>query len=60
LARILQSKEAIGQIVQWAIEIGQYNVEFIPRWAIRSQAFVDFIVEWTDSDMLGIDELPDH
>jgi hypothetical protein len=51
LARILQSKEAIGQIAQWVMEIGQYDVEFIPRWAIKSQALTDFITEWTDSGL---------
>jgi ethanolamine utilization protein EutP (predicted NTPase) len=60
LASILQSKEAIGQITQWAVEICQYDVEFIPQWAIKSQALVDFIAEWTDSGLRGIDELPDY
>jgi hypothetical protein len=59
-ACVLQSKEAIGQITQWAVEIGQYDAEFIPRWAIKSQALTDFIAEWTDSGLRGIDELPDH
>jgi hypothetical protein len=36
LARVLQSKEAMGQIAQWAVEISQYDIEFIPRRAIRS------------------------
>jgi hypothetical protein len=30
LACVLQSKEAIGQIAQWALEIDQYDIEFIP------------------------------
>jgi hypothetical protein len=60
LACVLQSKEATGQITQWAIEIGQYDVEFIPRRATKSQALMDFITEWTNSGMWGIDELPDH
>jgi hypothetical protein len=38
----------------------QYDVEFIPRRAIKSQALVDFIAEWTDSGLRGIDELPYH
>jgi hypothetical protein len=29
LANVLQSKEATGQITQWAMEIGQYDVEFV-------------------------------
>jgi ribonuclease HI len=59
LARVLQSKEATGRVAQWAVEIGQYDVEFIPRRAIKSQALADFIAEWTDSGLRGIDELPD-
>jgi ribonuclease HI len=42
------------------MEISQYDVEFVPRRAIKSQAFADFIAEWTDSGLRGIDELPDH
>jgi hypothetical protein len=60
LARVLQSKEAMGRIAQWAVEIGQYDVKFVPRLAIKSQALVDFIAEWTDSGLWGIDDLPDH
>jgi hypothetical protein len=51
LARVLQSKEATRWIVQWAVEIGQYDVEFIPQQAIKSQALTDFIAEWTDSGL---------
>jgi ribonuclease HI len=42
------------------VEIGQYDVEFIPRRAIKSQALTNFIVEWIDSDLRGIDELLNH
>jgi hypothetical protein len=42
------------------MEIGQYDVEFIPRQAIKSQAPMNFIAEWTDSGLRGIDKLPDR
>jgi hypothetical protein len=42
------------------MEIGQYDVEFVLRRAIKSQALVDFIVEWTDLDVRGIGDLLDH
>jgi hypothetical protein len=42
------------------MEIGQYDVEFVPRQAIKSQAPMNFIAEWTDSGLRGIDKLPDH
>jgi hypothetical protein len=60
LAWVLQSREATWQITQWVVEIGQYDIEFIPRQAIKSQVLADFITEWMDSGPRGIDELPDH
>jgi hypothetical protein len=60
LARVLQSREVTGWIEQWAVKIGQYDIEFIPRRTIKSQTLKDFIAEWTDSGLLGIDKLPYH
>jgi hypothetical protein len=60
LARVLQSKEATWWIAQWAVEIGQYDVKFVPRTIIKSEALTDFIAKWTDSGLHGVDELPDH
>jgi hypothetical protein len=45
LARVLQSREVTGWIEQWAVEIGQYDIEFIPRRTIKSQTLKDFIAE---------------
>jgi hypothetical protein len=42
------------------VEIRQYDVEFIPQRAIKSQALTYFIMEWTDSGLRGIDKLLDH
>jgi hypothetical protein len=60
LAHVLQNKEATRWIAQWAVEIRQYDVKFIPQQAIKSQTLVDFIAEWTDSDVRGTGDLPDH
>jgi hypothetical protein len=45
LGCVLQRKEAIGWITQWAVEIGQYDAEFVPQWTVKSQALTDFIAE---------------
>jgi hypothetical protein len=50
----------MGRITQWAVDIKQYDVEFVPRRAIKSQALAYFISKWTDSSMRGDDKLPDH
>jgi ribonuclease HI len=57
---VLQSKEAIGQLTQWAVEIGQFDIKFVPRRAIMSQTLTYFIAEWTNSGLQGIDKLHDH
>jgi ribonuclease HI len=45
---ILQNKEAIGIIAKWACELEAHDIEFRPRTAIKTQALVDFISEWTE------------
>jgi hypothetical protein len=45
---ILHNKEAIGRIAKWACELGAHNIEFRPHAAIKTQALVDFISEWTE------------
>ena len=39
--------EAAGRMVQWAIELSQFDIEYHPRTAIKAQALADFIVEFT-------------
>ena len=48
LGDILRNKDANGRIVKWAMELCPYFLEFMGRTTIKSQALVDFIVEWTD------------
>ena len=37
-------------MVQWAIELSQFNIEYHPRTAIKAQALADFIAEFTFLD----------
>ncbi|XP_057811344.1 uncharacterized protein LOC131025564 [Salvia miltiorrhiza] len=43
--QILGRPDLAGKMVKWAIELGEYEVEFEPRTAIRAQALADFIQE---------------
>ena len=36
LGTIVQNQDAVGRIAQWSVELGQYNIEFVPRTAIKS------------------------
>jgi hypothetical protein len=45
---VLHNKEAIGRRAKWACELGAHNIELRPRTAIKTQALVDFVSEWTE------------
>jgi hypothetical protein len=45
---ILHKKEAIGRTAKWVCELIAHDIEFRPRTAIKTQALVDFISEWTE------------
>ena len=48
LGYIIQNREATGRVDKWAIELGPHEVKYMPRTAIKSQALVDFINDWTE------------
>jgi hypothetical protein len=48
LGDIIQNKDANERIVKWAIDLCPYSLEFQSHTTIKSQALVNFIVEWTD------------
>ena len=39
--------EAAGQLIQWAIELSEFDVKYQLRTAIKAQALADFIAEFT-------------
>ncbi|KAL5554654.1 hypothetical protein UlMin_042055 [Ulmus minor] len=43
LKHILQKPEASGCLAKWSIELGEFDILFKPRTAIKGQALVDFI-----------------
>jgi hypothetical protein len=45
---ILHNKEAVGRTTKWACELEAHDIIFRPRTAIKTQALVDFISEWTN------------
>ena len=51
LGDIIQNREATGRVAKWAIELGPHGLKYMPRTAIKSQALVDFINDWTELQM---------
>ena len=46
LKKVMQKPDVSGRLVNWAIELGEFDVEFYPRTAIKGQALADFLVEF--------------
>ena len=50
IRKSMNRPEAAGRMIQWAIELSQFDIEYLPRTAIKAQALTDFIAEFTFID----------
>ena len=50
LRKVMGRLDTTGRMVQWAIELSQFNVDYKLRTAIKAQALADFVVEFTVAD----------
>ena len=58
LKKAINKLEAVGRLIQWAVELSEFNIRYQPRHAIKAQALVDFIVEFMPScsDVEGMED----
>jgi hypothetical protein len=49
LGEILHSCHTTGCIINWSVKLGEFELEFYPRYAIKSQILAYFISEWTET-----------
>ena len=56
ISKSMNKPEAARRMVQWAIELSQFDIEYHPRMAIKAQRLADFIDEFTLTD----EENPNH
>ena len=55
LGDIIRNHDAAGQISKWALELMGHDIRYIPRTAIKSQALMDFVAEWTEVQLPTLD-----
>ena len=60
LGTIVHNRDAIDRIAQWSVELGQYDIEFVPRTVIKSHALANFIAEWTNPEPKEVAQNPEH
>ena len=49
LKKAVNKLEAAGRLIQWAVELNEFDIKYQLRHAIKAQALVDFIAEFTPS-----------
>jgi hypothetical protein len=48
LRKVMQKLDLFGILANWAIKLGQFDLEFVLRNTIKGQALVDFLVDFTN------------
>ena len=51
LGEIIQNQEATIRIAKWSVKLMGETLTYVPRKAIKSQALVDFVAGWTDTQL---------
>ena len=49
LKKAMNKLEATRRLIQWATELNEFDIRYQPRSAIKAQALVDFIADFTPS-----------
>ena len=47
LRNILHKSDLTGRMLQWAIELSEYRIEFQPRLSMKGQVMADFVLEYS-------------
>ena len=50
LRKAMGRPDVAGRMVQWAVELSQFDVNYKPRTAIKAQALADFVAEFTTTE----------
>ncbi|XP_059436627.1 uncharacterized protein LOC132169643 [Corylus avellana] len=48
LKKVLRKLDLSGRLVNWAIEISEFDIHFVSRNAVKGQALADFVAEFTN------------
>ncbi|XP_064941153.1 uncharacterized protein LOC103974602 [Musa acuminata AAA Group] len=47
LRLVLSKFDVAGRLLKWAVELGEHDIQYMPRTAIKAQSVADFIAELT-------------
>ena len=45
IRKVLEKPDVAGRMVQWAVELSEFDVQYEPKGPIKGQFYTDFVVE---------------
>ena len=58
LRKAMNKPDAAGRLIQWAMELSEFDIDYRPRQAIKAQTLADFIAEFTVAEEEPPEEEP--
>ena len=52
LKNILHKPELSGRLTKWAVELSEYDINYHPRTALKSQVLADFVADFSPNKNL--------
>ena len=50
MKQVLHKPETSGRLMNWAIELREFDIRYRPKTAIKGQVLVDFVMEFTSAE----------
>ncbi|XP_065017243.1 uncharacterized protein LOC135643806 [Musa acuminata AAA Group] len=59
LRQILSKFNVAGRLLKWAVELGEHDIQYVPKTAIKAQSVADFIAELTQVEDGDLEQPPE-
>ena len=56
MRQTLHKPETSGRLIQWSVELGEFDIEYVPMTAIKAQVLAEFVAEYTCPEEQNLEE----
>ncbi|XP_065023219.1 uncharacterized protein LOC135649050 [Musa acuminata AAA Group] len=59
LRQVLIKFDVAGRLLKWAVELGEHDIRYLSKTAIKAQVVADFIAELTQMEDMNLEQAPE-